>query len=228
MPPYRTGQFIHEMCPICSAATKTAARCKIIYYKMKSTGNDAIHIIEHNLTLLCPSCDYIFFMKHTFTSEDMDNNGLIKIFPNPYQDSCMRLDTFNIDDINISRIYTNVCTAIDNNIPILASIGLRTLVDATMICITQEDMDNYTKNIINAASLGLISEIECATLKTISDMGSRSAHACYSPEMDDIKHLLRPIESIIERLLINKAHTEKISAQLPPRKQKKKNNAPSK
>lgn len=101
----------------------------------------------------------------------------------------------------INQVYTEVIGALNNSLPVLAGIGLRTLIEA--ICNDQRmtGKDLQTK-IDNLAAAGIIGNKQCEMLHSLRFLGNFAAHEAEKGDASELAIAYNIAESMINTLYI--------------------------
>jgi len=99
------------------------------------------------------------------------------------------------------RIYTEVLKALNHGAPILAAIGLRTLIES--ICIEQKTKStNLAKGIDALADMGLLSKRQAEYLHTHRFMGNVAAHEIVASKPQELIAALDIAETLLKTIYI--------------------------
>lgn len=121
----------------------------------------------------------------------------------------MFLNPFKTDFLR--EIYT----ALRNNTPRLAVIGMRALLEQLMIE-NVGDNGSFVKNLNKFEEQGFLSKIQRAATEPLIEAGHASTHRGFKAKTEEIVYLLDVIENLIESIYVNHKKAKKIS--VPPRK----------
>ncbi len=152
----------------------------------------------------CAGCNTYSFVLRTFFcgTNDKDLDFYDMNYPS-------RVESFNFlspDNEsglpnNISNLYLEVKEAFNSESPILAGIGLRTLVEA--VCIQQNIAGgNLKEKIISLHKNGQISTTELPILDKLREIGNFSAHEIKKFSMDKLSYALDIINHVLISIYI--------------------------
>jgi len=115
-----------------------------------------------------------------------------------------------------SHLFSEIYKAINNDMLILAAMGIRSLIDHIAVRLTGKN-DNYTKNIKNLVAGGYASEKQKEILDATLNLGHGAVHRGHIPTAEQVAVALDITESMIEMLLINKEKADDLSKTVPAR-----------
>ena len=178
-----------------------------------------IDFAEHYATLECAGCGEIQFLRSSYCSE-MSEYGWHSIsYPpriarkKPKWMSGLRSPVPR----NIFTTLEEVYVALQNNLPTLATIGTRTVLDMVM---TNKigDAGNFKEKIDRFAEKGHIASNLVDTLTNALDAGNASAHRGYRADESTIGKIFDIVEGVIHTVYILPSHSEPIKSKTPPKK----------
>lgn len=148
----------------------------------------------------CLGCNSILFREELTNDNHYPNSPVINIYPNPEQRfSIEHIDLLPRNDIK--SIYAETLKAINSNQPILAGIGIRTVLDA----ITQEQKtrgNDLKEKIDNLVDKGVITGHEAETLHKLRDIGNKATHATIAYSNDELSVAMDVIEHLLQKIYI--------------------------
>lgn len=148
----------------------------------------------------CMGCEDISFRKTSESEMDFDpNTGELQecefLYPDRLGDRDPMLG-YEAFPVKTKRIYLETLKALNNQIPILAAIGLRALIES--ICLEQKTKATIlAKGIDELAEMGLLSAKQAEFLHNHRFMGNEAAHEIVAPKPE---HLVAAVD-IAETLL---------------------------
>lgn len=118
----------------------------------------------------------------------------------------------------IRETLNEVYSALHGDMPRLAAMGIRTLID---IIITKKmgDVGSFRQKLDAFCSAGHISKSQQEIVSAAIDAGSASAHRGYKPSNDDLNALMDIVESVIASVYIHPIQGEQVRRMTPPRGQ---------
>lgn len=162
---------------------------------------------KHTYSLIeCCGCGNITFLDHVSSNETGGTyteyypplihrskpDWLIDLFMHERLDNPFKFEFFN-------EIYA----ALSNNMPRLAVIGIRALLEQVMIE-KINDNGSFAKNLDEFENKGFISKIQKEAILPVIEAGHASVHRGFKATNKEIQHLMDITENIIESIFINK------------------------
>lgn len=119
-------------------------------------------------------------------------------FPRWLNEIGLLADDYEFVDILSREIYG----ALENRMPNLAMLGIRALLEKTMIT-KVGDAGTIEQNITNFANEGHISQALKQTLKGVFELGNATMHRNFSPRMRDVIAALDTAETLLHGVLVH-------------------------
>lgn len=141
--------------------------------------------------LQCPACDEVYFQTDHVFSEDysydegpsgeMEVEYHHKIEHWPYNPPSARERPVWIDklirrDEDIHSLMESVYSALENDLSVLAAIGIRTVFDRASELLGVDPSKSFANKLAELESLGKIGSDQRQTLEVLTDAGSAAAH----------------------------------------------------
>lgn len=102
---------------------------------------------------------------------------------------------------SVLKIYMETHSALSNKLPILTSIGIRTLIEA--ICQEKNAHGNNLKEKINSlVKLGTLTQADSEILHTMRDLGNESAHNIKPQSDENLRIALDVVENLLQSVYI--------------------------
>lgn len=213
-------------CPNCEGERT----CKILFniYKKWSDDESGTFGSDDYYVLQCRGCKRIFFKIVEECSEYINPEGDLepevryyppakKILRNNRLLSGFYASFHKFELVLIDEIYK----AINNNMPTLSAMGIRSLIDHIAARLTNSGDAGYSKHIEKFLSAGYISPIQKDILNAALEVGHSAVHRGHIPSLDEVTNALDIVESIIEMTLINKEKADGLLQTIPHRPTKK-------
>ena len=153
----------------------------------------------------CAGCNSMHFVLRTFYY-DPEDVSKIDYYDFSYPDFASGHNFISGSDLAelpsmIVKLYFEVMNAFESESPVLAGIGLRTLVEA--ICNQQKISGHNLKvKIVSLQERGQISATELPILDKLRDIGNISAHEIKSFSMDKLSYALEIVNHILRSIYI--------------------------
>ncbi|MBV9999368.1 MAG: DUF4145 domain-containing protein [Verrucomicrobia bacterium] len=101
----------------------------------------------------------------------------------------------------VERVYREILGAMNAGLPLLATIGLRTLIEA--VCYDARAKGKNLESLIDSlADLGVLSKAQATTLYSPRLVGNPTTHQITAPESTELTAALRIAEAILETLYV--------------------------
>lgn len=175
---------------------------------------------EYSL-LECGGCEDIRLVHHSWFSEETDADGNPILNEAYYPPSIYRKQPiwFGLLDRHwhITKLLHEVYSALQNNAPSLASMGLRAIIEAIMID-KVSDAGTFSENLKRFHSQGFISDVQHKALLAALELGHASIHRGHIPDSFQLETALDIMENLVQLLYVLE-HRAKVSlSDLPRRK----------
>lgn len=115
-------------------------------------------------------------------------------------------------------VLQEVYSALDNDLPILSAIGMRTTLDALAIHLGANESDSFKDKIETLRSKNHITGRERDFLEVLAEAGGSAAHRSWKPKDDELATMMEIIEGTIHRALILPKRVEKLKMNVPLKK----------
>jgi hypothetical protein len=107
--------------------------------------------------------------------------------------------------------------ALDNGLPILATIGMRTWFDCASQKLGADPNQSFAEKLKELTAGNKIGGEEKEMLSVLADSGSGAAHRGWKPTEDEIDHLMDALENFLERAFVLKHNIRKVKKNIPTR-----------
>lgn len=174
-------------------------------------------------TLKCLECDSIMLRHKSWFSEDPDPWPSISYIPprifRPKPDWFAELFAHTGQDKFVKRLLNEIYVAIQNDLPSLAAMGVRSLIEKIMIS-KSGDQGSFLTNLKKFEELGFVSRIERERVETILEAGHATIHRDFSPNTSDVVTLVDIAEHIVQSVYLHDSRVAALKKRVPPRKNK--------
>lgn len=180
--------------------------------------------------LRCRGCDHVFVQTVATNSEDLhygyDEAGDADSWPIEtinYWPSLAKREipdwTFTHDinadtDGALHAALIELYKALDNDICILAAIGIRTVFDIAAELLGANPELTFKAKLEHLAKAGHIGKVDQGRLETLVDAGSASAHRGWRPSVDDLNTMMDVLEQFVHDAFIVPAKNQHLDARL--------------
>ena len=195
-----------------------------------------IHGTDVHRILKCCGCSAVYFQKHQSNSEsyDHDDEGghryflpTITYWPPP--SNRRRPGWFqahiNLGDADLSQLLSDVYTALDHDLGVLAAIGIRTTFDRASELLKVDPDLGFYKKLQQLQSDGKIGQDELAILDALTDAGNAAAHRGWRPDKDQLDTMMEINEGFLFRSFVLPGKAKALKSTVPPRPLRKADSA---
>ena len=183
------------------------------------------------MILECCGCSRIFFRRdfwfsewdtegeHPVTGEPRIERGVDTTYwPAP---ATRRPPTWvgNIEeaDRNLGKLLSEMYTALNNDLRVLAAIGARTVFDRSSELFGVPPKVTFADKLQELCCQGRVSKDEHETLRVLVDAGSAAAHRGWRPKPEELNTMMDVVEAFLHRSFILDDGIKKLKAAIPPR-----------
>lgn len=188
----------------------------------RTTWEDEVHALSGSdtyATLKCCGCETIKLRHTSWFSEDDEPKehyfppAIFRRTPEWFTELWLQLKA---DDQFVETLLKEIYVALQNDLPSLATMGVRALLERIMIS-KAGDQGSFAKNIAEFEKLGHVSKRQRERLEAILDAGHAAIHRAYSPKVQDVVTLLDITEHIVESVFLHDAKIEELKKKVPAR-----------
>lgn len=224
-----TDKTIKGHCPTCGPNRNAV----IVAEHARTTEDEKapVWVSTEYFILRCSGCDEIYFRQDSRCSEDYDmvenvHTGEIEqtvaskitYWPAPNKRSNPNwISWVWAVDRKLDELFTETYTALNNDAPILAAIGVRTILDHVSETLGVDPASPFCEKLEALQSSGKIGADEKETLSILTDAGGAAAHRGWKPSDEQLNMLVTIIESFVYRTVILQSEAEKLKAAIPPK-----------
>jgi hypothetical protein len=201
------------------ANCKDERNCSVEAKVEQRGGDDDFQWHTDWYVLKCRGCDHVFVQTVSSNSEDYDNyyeyngstgatyNETISYFPSLtkrskpewlFQYSLME----NPKGLGLGSVLEQVYGALDNDLPTLAAIGMRTAFDLAAVQLGGKAEDSFNRKIEGLVSSSKLREKDKEMIAALVDAGSASVHRGWTPSQKELELMIEILESFIEENFI--------------------------
>lgn len=199
----KTNDKIYKLsCKICDRKTNHTVLSSIENYW--NVVDDAIQGIDKFEIVSCCGCDEISFRFSSTNSEDIDFDGKPyeqeDLYPNRVVGRRQISETYFLPNL-VLGIYKETHGALSGKFNILASIGIRALVEA--ICKNcKATGPNLEHKINNLVTIGVLTKTNADVLHETRILGNRAVHEMTAPNLEDLNIAMDIVESLLKTVYI--------------------------
>ncbi len=122
-----------------------------------------------------------------------------------------------LSDEIMRRVFDEVYKALNSEMVVLASVGIRTLLDRAMYLCVGDPKGGFGGKLDLMVTNGHIGKDERATLEIIIDAGNAAAHRGAVPSTSHLATIIDVAESLLHREFVLKPAASQVKAATPPR-----------
>jgi Domain of unknown function (DUF4145) len=171
-------------------------------------------------TLKCLGCDTVI-LRHTswFSEEDGEE---VNYFPpaifrkQPDWFGALRLELQQEEEF-VHTLLKEIYVALQNNLPSLAAMGVRSLLEKIMVSKTG-DLGAFSANIMEFERLGHVSGLQRGRLEAILEVGHAAIHRDFTPTSQEVITLVDIAEHIVESVFLHDSRIKSVRKRVPLRK----------
>jgi Domain of unknown function (DUF4145) len=124
---------------------------------------------------------------------------------------------FDSDQAKLAALLTELYTALDNNLSVLATIGMRTVFDRASQLLGADPDQSFAEKLKELVAGNKIGGEEKEILSVLADAGSAAAHRGWQPSTIEIDSLMQALENFLERAFVLKHDLRRLGKNIPPR-----------
>ena len=172
--------------------------------------------------LKCAGCDSIS-LRHESWCNDWGCEPNIARYPPalsrklPDWLNCENSLRFIFDETFVPRLLRQIYKAYHSQSYALAAMGIRALVEQTMID-KIGDKGSFMANLKGFEAAGNLSSVQREFLETTLELGHAAIHRGYEPTAEDVRRSLDITEPILETVYIHEGHAIHLRKSVPSRK----------
>jgi hypothetical protein len=214
-------------CPVCGPKKWAQVRGEFI---RPESDNDISVTTKHRI-LQCPACETVYHQTIFTCSEDWDvvrnpHTGEeeyvyiedIKHWPSPAKRPRPQwLDRLPSVDTDLYRLLSDVYSALEIELDVLAAIGIRTTFDRGAELLSIDPAKTFGEKLDDLVAAGYIGSTERDALAAMTDAGSASAHRGWKPTAQQLETMLQLIEAFVHRNFILRDDVSGLKNAVPAR-----------
>jgi hypothetical protein len=124
-----------------------------------------------------------------------------------------------LDDVK-KALIGEIDKAVKQNLSALPTIGLRTLLEMTMLE-QIPDQNSFAKNIEKFQEAGYVTKLNAKLLEKVVNAGNASAHRAYFPNKEDLCTCIEVLKHLLHGMYVLKPKVDKVAKNTPERDRKK-------
>lgn len=183
-------------------------------------GRYSVVFSETYRILECAGCDTAYCQRTVWCSEwgDPQDPGYeITYWPSTTKRPAPAWIDAEIDG-DLRRILIEVYSALNNEMPILAAIGIRTAFDRATELLKIDPNLTFKQKLDTLVSEGMLSSSEHKATAALIDAGSAAAHRGWLPEESALLTMISILEAFLYREFVVKAGIDDLVSAIPARR----------
>lgn len=200
------------------------------------TNHDVLHSIETSwrddqygiwgndtyATLRCCGCDSVKLRHISIFSEDDGKSvsyhppAIFRKKPKWLNDLSLGLDE---EEEFVSKRLGEIYVALQHNLPSLAAMGVRALLERIMIA-KSGDFGTFARNIAEFERQGYVASKQRERLETILEAGHATIHRAFEPSKADVITLVDVTEHIVQMLYLHEGQVAALKKRVPAKTKK--------
>jgi uncharacterized protein DUF4145 len=224
-----TPKVIEAHCPDCGGMRKAYVRGEHVAEGSDDDGvtswSDTGRILE------CCGCSRIFFRRdfwfserdtegeHPVTGEPRTERGVETTYwPAPAARKPPKwVNNLEAVDWELFRLLSEMYTALNNDLRVLAAIGARTVFDRSSELLGVPPKFTFAVKLRELCCQGKVSKDEHDTLGVLVDAGSAAGHRGWRPKPEELNTMMDVVETFLHRSFVLGDGIKKLKASIPPR-----------
>jgi len=175
-------------------------------------------------TLRCRGCESVTLRKESWSSDEVDIDDMgrqywptkTEYFPSRESAQMYMADAYLLPQ-EIYSIYIETKKALIANMPLLAAVGLRAIIEGVCRFYGVDNKGTLAAMVSALAADGHVTNADAKVLHDIRDIGNLAAHEARAHTLDEIKIALRAVEHLLNGAFVMPHYTKT----LPPARPKK-------
>jgi hypothetical protein len=118
-------------------------------------------------------------------------------------------------------ILDEAYTALENELRVLAAIGMRTGFDRAIELLEIDPVLGFAEKLKVLMSIGAIGQDEHDALSVLTEAGNAAAHRGWKPDQRELENMVSVLENFIYRTFVLKGAMTRLKARIPPKPKKR-------
>ncbi len=174
--------------------------------------------------LNCRGCQTVYFQVVQLLSEFEDSDSFfdeVEYFPNVERSPPIWFHALQTKDQILYELMRDTYKAIDNDMLVLAAIGVRTSFDRATEHLGIDPAQTFKDKIANLANQKLVGHSEQAILDVLTNAGSAAAHRGWKPSLKDVDLMMTVLESFVFRTCVGASEISDLKNRVPAKPPRK-------
>lgn len=118
---------------------------------------------------------------------------------------------------HVRLLLLEVHVAKDKNLPTLAAMGIRGVIDVICWDILQKDLGNFSGKLKKMLDEGHLSAVQHESLSAVVEAGNAASHRGFTPDAESLQTMLQALYHMIESIYVLQESAKKLSSKTPTR-----------
>jgi hypothetical protein len=224
---HMSGAKVKGHCPVCGPGKWAEVRGEF----KRSESNKDVSVSTVHRILQCPACENVYHQTNFTCSEDWDvrhnpatgdeeyfYDEKIEHWPPPAKRPRPSwLDRLPAKDTDLYRLLSDVYSAVEIDLDVLAAIGIRTTFDRGAELLSIDPARTFGQKLNDLVAAGYIGSTERDALAAMTDAGSASVHRGWKPTPQQLETMLQLIEGFVHRNFILRDDVSGLKNAVPAR-----------
>jgi uncharacterized protein DUF4145 len=205
---------------------------------VRRSDDDGTSSSDTGLILECCGCERVFFRRDFWFSEwetigedphtgqpRMEGGVQTTYWPAPVTRKPPEwIDGIELADKTLGTLLSEMYTALNNDLRVLAAIGARTAFDRSSELLGVDPALTFGEKLDHLVTLGKVGKDERGTLDVLVDASSAAAHRGWMPKTKELNTMMDVVEAFLYRAFILGDGIQKLKASVPPKPARQKKN----
>ncbi|MCY4386983.1 MAG: hypothetical protein OXC18_07730 [Desulfurellaceae bacterium] len=209
---------VQANCNTCGGARSAFIQAEHSVTKTQATSDPEYSVwYETTISILeCAGCGNVSVRRRGWFSENDPEYDSPDISYWPPRQRSLPDWHSDLGDDNLQKAMKEVYVAVSQGMVILASIGVRTLLDrAFYLLLDEEDHGAFAKKLCVMVQKGLLLESEKDIFQSIASVGDAATHRAYVPPQETLVEILTAVESFLHQKFVLPEKARRIKEETP-------------
>lgn len=226
-----TAEIKRAPCPTCGGSRNCFIRGRFSDTRDATDVPGEVYDCTTGFLLQCAGCSTIFYGEEYYFSEiehevrdpetgEMALEPIVTCKFWPTVEARPRPDWFGqvlAVDSQLKSLLSEVYSALDNGLAVLAGIGIRTCFDRVTELVGVDANISFARKLEALLADGRIGSTERDIIAALIDAGNAAAHRGWSPSSEDLRTMMDVLEQFIHRTFFLRSESEQLRERVPGR-----------
>jgi hypothetical protein len=228
----KAPNVIKAHCPDCSGMRNAYLRAEHVTEGSEDDYDEEIYRwSDTSMVLECCGCSRVFFRRDFWfwewegddllTGDPLPGSVTTTYWPAPTTRKPPKwIEDIEKADRDFGSLLSEMYTALNNDLRVLAAIGARTVFDRSSELLGVAPELSFTNKLDELSNQGKVSKDERDTLNILVNAGNAAAHRGWRPQPEELNTMMDVVETFLHRSFILGDGIKKLKAAIPgkPRK----------